>query len=251
MNFHAHILCFNESEILPYTLRHYKTFASRIVVHDLGSTDSCQKIATDAGAEIKQWDCRGEFDDRLNKKIKNECWLGTSASWVACVDADEMFYFPSGAEQTLEAYAAQGVEVVKPFGYEMMSDVFPTGPGQIYDEVKHGGRDDFWYAKPVCFRPNRIASLDFGTGAHVVTIMMKDGRKVYVDSKTPHSVPSTYLLHFHHIGGVERITKRYAENQSRQSAINKQFKWGNQESPAKHAQDKRRMIQSKLERVLP
>jgi len=251
MKVEVHLLCFQEREILPYALRHWKTFASRIVVHDLGSTDGCQQIASEFCVDLKQWDCKGEFDDRLNKKIKNEAWLGTDADWVACVDADELIYFPSGAEFTLETYAGQGVEIIKPHGYEMMSDVFPTGSGQIYDEVKHGTREVLWYSKPGMFNAKRVESLDFGTGAHVVTATMKDGRRVYVDNKTPPCSPSTYFLHFHHIGGLDRITKRYAENQARQSAMNKQMNWGNREPPRKHAEDKRRMILARLERVLP
>ncbi len=93
--------------------------------------------------------------------------------------------------------------------------------------------------------------MDFGTGAHVVTATMKDGRKVYVDPKTPPCSPSTYFLHFHHLGGVERVAKRYAENQARQSAENKRMRWGNMGDCRRHAEDKRRMILSRLERVLP
>ena len=251
MNIAVHILCYNESEIVGYSLRHYATFATRIVLHDLGSTDGCQKIATDAGAEVVQWDCKGEFDDRLNKKIKNECWLGSTADWVVCVDADELIYFPGGAQATLEAYATQWVAVVNPYGYEMTSDEFPSRNGQIYDEVKHGARDDYWYGKKVLFTPRLVASVDFGTGAHVTTAFLKDGSRLLVDSKSPISSPSTYLLHFKHLGGLDRMTRLYAENQARQSAINKQFKWGNMEAPSKHAADKRRAILSRLERVLP
>ena len=247
----AHILAYNEREIIPYAVRHYKTYCNEIVIHDLGSTDGTQKIATDAGARVQQHDCRGEFNDMLNKTLKNTCWHGTSADWVLCVDADELIYFPSGAEVSLKAYDDAAVPVVKPYGYEMFSDIYPTGDGQIYEYVKQGARDDFWYGKAELFSPKRVGSVDFGTGAHVTHAVLHGGRKILVDSRTPPTAPSVYLLHFKHIGGIERLTRLYAENQARQSAENKRMGWGNQEDPGKHARDKRRAITAKLERVIP
>ncbi len=247
----AHMLAYNEREIIPFSIRHYKTYCADIFVHDLGSTDGTQKIATDAGAKVVQHDCKGEFNDLLNKKIKCECWIGTSADWVICADADEMIYFPCGVQATLRCYDEQQVPVVHPYGYEMTSDVYPTGHGQITEYVKHGARDDFWYGKQVLFSPKRVAAVDFGTGAHITHATLHGGRKVTYDAKSPFSSPPTYLLHFKHLGGLDRMTRLYAENQARQSAENKRMKWGNQEPPAKHSADKRRAILARLERVLP
>lgn len=251
MNVIAHILCLNESAILPFALRHYAAYCSRIVVHDLGSSDGSQDIARAAGAEIRQHDCHGEFDDRLNQRIKNEEWKTTPADWVIMADADEMIYFPMGAEETISAYSTAGNTVIKPFGYEMLDDKYPSGSGQIYDEVKMGARDDYWYGKPVMFSPALVRSVSFSTGAHTVKAMLKVGRTVDAGHNSPPTQPPAYLLHFHHIGGIDRISRLYDENRARQSAINKQMKWGLQEPGAVHAQRKRDLILTKLERVIP
>jgi hypothetical protein len=245
---HAHILCYNEAEIIGYTVRHYRTYCSRVIVHDLGSSDGSQAKAVQEGASVTQHDCKGEFDDRLNKQIKQESWKNTTADWVIQADADELIYFPHGAKDSLANYESQGLAVIKPYGYEMLSDDFPTGPGQIYDYVKMGGRDDKWYAKPILFSAKRVAHMEFSTGAHTVETKLKNGRTLPDPQKF--TSPPAFLLHFHHIGGLERITRRYDENQKRHSAINKKMRWGNQEPAAKHALDKRNLILPKLERVI-
>jgi hypothetical protein len=244
-----HILNFNETDILPWALKHYRTFCKRMIVHDLGSTDGSREEAAKLGAEIIQHDCKGEFDDTLNQRIKNEAWRGTDADWVIMADADELIYFPFGAEASLKCYDAQAVPVVKPWGFEMLHDAMPTeGTSQIYDQVKYGGRDDQWYAKPILFSPKRVASISFGTGAHVCEGKTHQGKQIR--NPVSPNYPTCLLLHFHHIGGVDRIARRYDENLARRSEINKRFRWGNFEPGIKHARDKRDLIMKTHGRVI-
>jgi glycosyltransferase involved in cell wall biosynthesis len=247
----VHVLAFNEAGIIPYTIRHYLTYASRIVLHDLGSKDATAAIAKAAGCEVILHDAKGEFNDLLNKGIKNECWKKTDADVVIVADADEMLYFPAGVARTLKAYQENKVVVVKPHGFEMTSDVYPTTTGQIYDEVKMGGPDDEWYAKPIMFFRSRVKSLDFGTGAHVVTGIGEDGTRFTVTNQTKPTVPPCYLLHFHHIGPIEKIAAEYDANRARQSTMNRQMKWGLQEPGMDHALKKRARIHAGLMRVIP
>lgn len=244
----AHILCYNEAEIIGYTLRHYATFCQRIVLHDLGSTDGSQEIARLAGAEIVQWDCKQEFDDRLNQRIKNEEWLKTPADWVIMADADEFMYFPAGAALTLAAYDAGHLHVVKPYGYEMLADKFPTTTGQIYDEVKMGGRDDRWYAKPIMFSAKRVKSVSFSMGAHEISGVLKNGQQF--GNPKVFSLPPTYHLHMHHIRSLEEVATRYNAVRARLSTINKQMRWGLTTTGEIHALEKRTAIKSRLERVV-
>ncbi len=237
--------------MLPYTLRFYRDFCSELHVHDLGSQDSTIEIARSFGAIVTQHDSGGEFRDMLNKTIRNTCWHGTDADWVIIVDCDELMYFGAGVRETLRCYDEQQVAVVKPIGYEMTCDEFPTGDGRITDYVKHGARDAAWYSKPAMFSPKRVGITDFGTGAHVVTATLHGGRKLTVDNSTPPNTPTTKLLHFHHLGSVESIGKKYEAVIARLSPENRRMRWGVQSDPYGHARDKRRAIISKLERVLP
>jgi glycosyltransferase involved in cell wall biosynthesis len=244
----AHILARDEAEIFIYSARHFTSFCNRVVLHDMGSTDGTLEIAAQFGIEVRKWDSGDKVDDRVNKLIKETCWQGTDADWVICADADELIYFPDGHKEAFEAYTAQNIPVVKPHGWEMTSETMPTTSGQIYDEIKMGGRDDVWYAKPNCFTPRLVQSIEFGAGSHVCTAILKDGTTF--NNPTVHSTPPAYLLHYHQIGSIERIAKKYDRTRSRMCDENVNNKWGNFEPGIKHATDKRNFILSRLERVI-
>lgn len=243
----CHILCYCEAEILPYTLRHYATFCERIVVHDAFSKDGSRDIAKEYGAEVRDWDCPG-VDDLKAKKLKEDAVMTCKADWCAAVDADEFIYFPLGSFHTLESYDADKLAVIKTRGYEMFSDEFPATQGQIYDVVTQGAPDFKWYSKPVLVAPRRVKSIIFGAGCHQAWAKLTDGG-AWNDEQVP-ADPETRLLHFHHIGGLDRIGRRYAGQQSRHSQTNIKNKFGNFEAPMKHAQDKRAAIVANLERVV-
>jgi hypothetical protein len=248
VNIQVLILAFNEETILPYTLRHYKTFADRITVYDAFSTDNTRNICREYGAVIQDWKTDG-LNDAVAKHVKNTGWINDFKSdWVICADADELIYFPKGAQYTLEQYDLQRRAVIKPLGFEMFSDTMPTTSGQIYDEIKMGGRDDKWYGKPILFSPKRLRSIDFSAGAHTCTWVDLDGN----DQRCPSSDadPQTYLLHYHHIGPIERIAARYDATRARLSKTNETNKWGNFDPGMKHAQDKRNLIFKTLHQVI-
>lgn len=247
MSVEAHILCFNEQDILPYTLRHYTMIADRVVLHDAFSTDGSRDIARKYGVEIRDWNCIG-VNDLIAKQTKERAILESKCDWCGVVDADEIIFFPEGHFHTLSVYDADNVAVVKTRGYEMFADEFPNTEQQIYDVVKHGAADQKWYGKPVLIAPKRIKQLTFGAGCHQAWANLTDGSK-WSDVQTP-SDPPTLLLHFHHLGGIDRTTRRYAGQQSRHSEENKRRKWGNFAPPSQHALDKRTAILSKLEQVI-
>jgi hypothetical protein len=245
----AHILCYNEQDILPYTLRHYQSFCDRVIVHDLGSTDDSVRIAMNTEAQIHHCPCDGVFDDRLNQRIKNTCWQNTDADWVIVADTDELVFFPCGSFATLSAYDSQEIPIVKTHGFEMFSDTYPTTEKQIYDEVNDGAPDDKWYGKPTLFSPKRVRTLSFSMGAHNVhEAFAHDGTRL--SNPTACAEPPAYLLHFHHIGGLQRIARRYDENYKRQCENNHRCNFGNQKPGIVHANEKRAAILSKLRRVI-
>lgn len=247
MKVDIHLLTFNEEEILPYTLRHYITFATRIIIHDGFSTDGTRAIAKQYGAEVRDWDTAGQINDRLAQQLKNTAWQGTDADWVGMFDADELLYFPLGVKETLFICERRNVPIIKPHGFEMCADVFPTTPGQLYDEVKMGAADDKWYAKPAMFSPKRVRDMGFGVGAHTCRAVLHSGMRVSADVFTR---PAVYLLHCKHLGPVERVAKEYRADLLRLSDVNRHHRWGNQGDGLVHAQEKRAGIMSRLQRVI-
>lgn len=245
----VHIVTFNEEEIIEYALRHYKTFASKIIIHDGGSTDRTMEICAETGAEVRHWDTDGQINDVLLRELKEKAWRGTSADWVIMADADELIYFPQGAERTLLAYESVALAVAKPQGWEMTSESIPTTDGQIYEEIRMGARDDRWYAKPILFSARRVMEINYSAGAHECTALVRGG--LVMGNPVRFSDPPVYLLHYHHIGSVERIGARYDGNKKRFSAENKRHGWGWHGDGLVHSKEKRAAIHSKLIQVIP
>lgn len=250
MNVEVHILSHDGEIMIGWALRHYRTFSDSVIVHDGGPDGFSSSRASLFGAASVPWDTKGCLNDALAMDLKNKCWQGTTADWVICVDADELVYFPGGAEKTLSLYEGLGAAVIKPLGFEMFTDSLPEGTGQIYDYVKEGARDDEWYAKPVLFSPKRVAYAGFGIGAHESVPVLHDGRSLRVDRNWPQANPPTYLLHFHQIGPIEHVAARYDETRKRLSPINEKNGWGNFKSGRDHAQEKRDRILPNLETVV-
>ncbi len=233
---------------MPFWLRHYAQFASKLIVHDSFSTDRTRDIAREFGAEVRDFDMGGKVNDPAMAKIKGEGWCGTNADWVIFTDADEFVYFPLGAGFTLDYYSRNQVAMPKPYGYEMVADKFPTTTGQIYDEVKTGARDDRWYGKPALINPRIAKRVIYQMGAHEARYVTPDGREINAPT-IPERVPF-YFLHFKHIDTVENIGARYDAYRARFSDVNIKNRWGNFEAGAKHAADKRAAIMAKMEKVI-
>lgn len=248
MKIEVHLLTYNEAQILPYSLRHYRTFAEKIVVHDSFSKDDTRSIAASFGAEIRDWDTGGKLNDLIAAKTKSTAWKGTDADWVICVDADELVYFPEGLG-VLQTYLDSQIGLVKTTGWELSSRIFPTTTGQIYDEVKTAAPEIKWYSKPALFTPHLVRSVEFGVGAHDCVYVLKTGKRLPAP-KEP-TTPATWLLHCHHLGPLDRIADRYAKKRTRLSQANVQHRWGNFDPAAKHALDKRNMIESNLRQIIP
>ena len=235
----VHILTYNEEEMLPYTLRHYTSFAHLVRLHDAGSTDRTLEIAKEFGADVQSWDTKGELNDELSMSLKNSCWKETDADWVIVVDCDELVYFPKGAQKTLEAYSRLGIPMVKTSGFDMYSETWPTTTGQIYDEVKRGAPSDKWYAKPALFSPKLVTDSGFGIGAHEARCVLKNSESIDFDRTTKKTNPPTYLLHFAHgIGPPERVAAKLDAKRARLSKMNEKHHWGNFKPGAEHVQEK-------------
>lgn len=246
----VHILAYNEERILPYTIRHYLTYADRVIVHDAYSTDATEAVSLAGGAEVAKWGLGGEVNDEEYCALKNSCWLGTDADWVIVCDADEMIYFPQDARATLETYLRVGAAVIKPHGFEMFSEVWPTTQGQIYDEIKMGAPDDKWYSKPLLWNTHLVEDSGLGMGSHESMPVLRNGDFLRCGKNWLFPDPPCYLLHWHQIGPAQRIADRYDAIKLRMSRTNKAHGWGNFKPGMVHVQEKRDLIVPKLRRVI-
>ena len=246
----AHIIAWNEERMLPWTLRHYSLLGFKIILWDSGSTDRTREIAAAAGIEVRDFKMDG-VNDQVLYQHKSTCWQGTKADWVVVVDTDELVYFPQPMPDLLASYELEDLPIVKLRGYDMLSyyDPDPKGP-PITRQIIFGARGDEWYGKPALINPREIKSLLFGAGAHKVENCILKNGKSYTVPATP-TDPPAYLLHYHHLGPIERIAARYDLHRSRFAPVNRQYNWGNWEPGILHAADQRDKIVARLEQVLP
>lgn len=254
MRLEVHILSWDGERMIEWALRHYKALGARVIVHDSGVFQKSSVLAHFHGQEARPWDTGNKLDDAKARTLKNTCWKGTLADWVACVDADELLWFPGGIQATLESYENRKAAIVRPEGFEMFAEEFPDPAedrdAQITDLVKWGAPADRWYGKPVLFSPRRLWETNFNVGAHDATPVASNGMRFKVDASWPHIEPKTYLLHYHHLGSKELVAQRYDETRERLSDDNVLHGWGNFEPGLKHVQDKRAQIIPNLMRVI-
>jgi hypothetical protein len=140
--------------MIGFFLRHYCTFADKIIIYDGGSTDGTrEEITTCPSAEIHDWPGSDALCDDEFLEFANSEGQWSDADWNILVDADELVYHPS-IRDVLGWYLREGVEVPRIQGFTMVSKSFPTTQGQIYEEVRCGFPDVIW-SKPAVFR-NRM-----------------------------------------------------------------------------------------------
>src|SRR5688500_3820311 len=198
MKIEAFLLCWNEIDIMPFVIRHYQEFCDKITIYDNHSTDGSAELALSMDCEVIPFGTKF-FDDSENMKVKNECWKGSKADWVIVADMDEVLF--SGDTkyfnelETLDLIKSKGITIVNTIGWQVMSDQMPN---DALLEIRNGYNFSN-YAKSIVFNPKEITEINYGPGAHKcdpkgnVVTSLKD---------------SMYVLHYKHIGGVQRTIDR-------------------------------------------
>src|ERR1700690_2790184 len=234
MKVEVHVLRYGDDWLVPYMVRHYLSYATKLVIHDAGGGRSLEMEALDPRVCVLPWDDCPQVDELKYTELRNSCWKGTDADWVVVADLDELIYFPEGAEKSLGAYTQMGAAVIRPHGFELFSETYPTGNGQIYDEIKQAAPDDKWYAKPILFTPHLVSEIRLGMGSHAADPVLHDQRRFAVGQKWPFAKPPTWLLHCKQIGPVKDIADRYDATHARMCEMNLKMHWGNLEPGEKH-----------------
>jgi glycosyltransferase involved in cell wall biosynthesis len=220
----AFTIAFNEATLIRYWVRHYRTFCDKVIVYcDLGSDDGTAILARKEGAEIRPYG-PSDLDDLAFVAFAQEQYKEARghADWVVWTDADEFLYHPR-LEQRLRELRQEGVNYPTVRGYSMMADHPPTGPGQIYDEIRNGFEAGA-YAKVCIFDP--MLDLTWSTGKHTATA---DGI-VTDDGSDP-----LRLLHYRWLGETY-FMERNRRNFSRLNATNKAMQHGYEIYPGYNGQ---------------
>lgn len=216
MRIEAFLLCWNEIDIMPLVIKHYQKFCDKITILDNHSTDGSDKLAESLGCEVIKFGTKF-FDDEENMKCKNEVWKGSKADWVIVADFDELLYSNAGNPvasllATLSMYSELDVTIARTIGWQIMSDEWP-----VHELTKITNGYNFSnYAKAIVFNPQKITEINYGPGAHECN---PKGDPAW-------SSEGLYVLHYKHIGGVQRTIDRYKVLQKRLSKNNRKQGFG-------------------------
>lgn len=202
-------ICRNEARMMPFFLRHYSTFAEKIVVYDEQSDDGTREILQRSPiVELREWPNKGLNDEKFIECVNST--VG-DCDWIIFADVDELLYHPDILRVLEEAKE----DMIRATGYALISERgFPhhSAP-QIYRYVRTGIRQPN-YDKLICWRSG-------------VRVFHTIGRHTYDDwpkcSGVRGSESKLKLLHCHHIGGVEWTRQRNKRNYD--MAVDKKFAW--------------------------
>ena len=167
MKIHAYLMCYNEEVMLPFTLKHYGQFCDKITVYyDNQTTDHSKEIINSfSGTEVIEFQGRG-LNDILLRDIKNNMWRSSRGEydWVIVADMDELLYCPN-IEERLRYLREAKITIVRPKGYDMISEALPNLDRPIIDQIRQGIENSN-ESKCVLFNPNKIENINYFYGAH-------------------------------------------------------------------------------------
>jgi hypothetical protein len=235
---HVYTVMWNEEVLLPYFLRHYGSFATRIVCFDNMSTDrSAQIVDSHPLTERVQYDTNGQIVDTMYLELKGRYRQSRgTADWVMCVDIDEFIYHPQLAA-LLADYTRRGITYPKVQGFEMIAEQPPSGGSQIYEEIRDG-RENEWSSKRVVFDP--ALEVVFEAGCHRATVSGNVVESENADIR---------LLHYPFLGR-DFFIERSRQRRARLSEENKKFGWGDYEHPDSYFADVYDEVKTASRRVL-
>lgn len=233
MTIHAHLLCWNEKDIMPFVIRYYQSFCDKITIHDNHSTDGSAEWARLQGCEVIPFGDQF-FNDQHNMDVKNNYWKGSDADYVIVADFDEILaeVTPDGKIQAPTFKGIWHPTIPITIGWQIMSEEMPK---ESLLEISNGyifGN----YAKNIVFDPKAITNINYGPGAHECE---PEGLVVFGACDN-----DLYVLHYKHIGGVQRTIDRYKAYNKRMSKTNLKNGWG-----IHYRQNERRLRQEWAERM--
>lgn len=214
MNIEAYLICWNEIDIMPLVVKHYQRFCSKITIMDNHSTDGSVKLAKKLGCEVIPFGTMF-FDDHENRNVKNNIWKGSKADLVLIADFDEILFDNRSAGLSYCNFIcdpSREFTIFKTYGWQVMSEDMPKDD---LLEITNGYHFKN-YSKSILFNPQAITEIKYDFGAH----------ECKPEGDVRWSTDELYLLHYKHIGGVQRTIDRYAQYQNRMSKNNRKFAHG-------------------------
>lgn len=201
MEINVFLLCFNESALLPHTIKHYKKYlpSCKITIYDNESTDDSVKIAKQLGCSVISWNSNNCIDEFKYRDIKNNCWKSIEKGWIVMADMDDFLYV---TEDDLINEMNSGVSILTVQGCNMIGesetlDLSDINLQEIRKYVIHTME-----SKKLCFLREKINEMNYDMGAHECYPQgdVRYSSNIYIN-KHMSSLGLKYI--------INRITERY------------------------------------------
>lgn len=203
----------NEARMMPFWLRHYSTFAEKLIVYDEQSDDGTRElVAACPKAELREWPHKGLDDEKFLAAVNTCRDMEGPAEWRIWADVDELLYHPD----ILEMLRTVRMDLLGATGYALISaHGFPVDDGrQLYEQVPTGIPQSN-YDKFILQR--FWLTVEHTIGRHTIG---KEWPKTLGRRGVAHGLK---LFHCHHIGGVEHTREINQRNFDR--AVDKRYAW--------------------------
>ena len=224
------IPCYNESEIIKDTVKHYRTqFPScSITIYDNFSTDNSVEIAKSLNCTVIKWNTNNKIDDYKLKDLKNNCWKSVKDGWIIMADMDEWLCI---TEEQLIIEDSRGTTILTTKGFNMVGGSNSIDLEDIKLQYVNKAVYSISYDKSLCFKRSKIQDINYAFGAHECnpTGQINYSKNKYI-IKHMCFLGLPYLIHkmkmkfqrshdmrqnglaVHYTNNVDIITKRYTDN---------------------------------------
>ena len=206
MDINIFLLCYNESVLLPHTIKHYKKYlpSCKITIYDNESDDNSVEIAKSLGCSVVSWNSNNINDELKKKHLKNNSWKDIKSGWIIMADMDEYLCV---TESELFEEMNKGTTILNICGKEMIgeSTTFNLSDIDLQNIKKY--TDNPYESKKLCFLREKIIDMNYTVGAHNCTPVgeIKYSDKIYFNK------------HMNYLGLdflINKITKSYERSEA-------------------------------------
>jgi hypothetical protein len=165
MNINIFLLCYNESPLLPHTIKHYRNNLPlcNITIYDNESTDNSVEIAKSLNCNVISWSSNNINDEDIKINIRNNCWKDIKSGWIIMADMDE---FICVTEKDLLDEMNNNTTILKINGIDMIGESETLDLTDIDLQKINKYHNYEMESKNLCFLRDYITDMNYGPGSH-------------------------------------------------------------------------------------
>lgn len=230
MNINIFLMCYNESILLPHTIKHYKKYipSCKITIYDNESNDNSVEIAKSLGCNVISWSTNNILNEFSITNIKNNCWKNVKDGWIIVADMDE--YLCVTESELIDEFK-QSTSILQVKGIEMIGESKQIDLMDIDLEDIKKYKYNNYESKNLCFLRENIEEMNYNLGAHCCnpTGVIKYSYKIYFN-KHMNTLGEVYLINkminryerselmrkngisYHYINDLDKIKSLYYDS---------------------------------------